>query len=267
MTALAWVLGALGLTLGAVAVGWGWRQRDAVAASEARIAELLEAREQLLLAVAHELRTPLMRLRFATELLVDEDREAERARQAERVQRDIDELDALVEDLLSWGRLEAEAVRRSEPIDVPAELERQLDRARRSRSGIEADLGPIEVEGIEGDRRLIRRGLSNLVSNAVRYGEGRVRLSAVSDGALVRLRCEDDGPGIPAADHARVVEPFVRLDPSRSAEFGGSGLGLALVRRIAEAHGGRLVLGRSDLGGLRADITVPLTAVTLADGS
>jgi two-component system sensor histidine kinase RstB len=247
---------------------WGWQRHRAAEAAEGRIRGLIEAREQLLLAVAHELRTPLMRLRFAAELLVDEERSKERARQGERVQRDIDELDALVEDLLSWGRLEAEAVRTTERVDLPAELERQVDRASRSRKGVDAQVTQVDVAAIEADRRLLRRALGNLVSNAVRYGEGRLRLAVVVDADTVRLRVDDDGPGIPEDWRDRVMEPFVRIDASRSAEFGGSGLGLALVRRIAEAHQGRLELGTApELGGLRADVVLPRQAVTLTDGS
>jgi len=231
-----------------------------VGRSEAQpeVAQLLAEREELLLAVSHELRTPLMRLRFATEILMDEDDPDERQAQAERVQRDIDELDELVEDLLAWGRLDAEAVRSNEAVDVRQELERLAERAARSREGVEASVGQVDVAKLAADRRLLRRAVGNLVSNAVRYGQGKVELSAVRQGATLALRVDDDGPGIPATERDKVMEPFVRLEASRSVEFGGTGLGLALVARIAQAHGGSLNLDTAALGGLRAEVRLPL---------
>lgn len=229
--------------------------------------ELLADREELLLAVSHELRTPLMRLRFATEVLMDEDDAAARQEQAERVQRDIDELDELVEDLLAWGRLDAEAVRSDERVDVRKELARLAERASRSRDGVVAEVAEVQVTRLAADRRLLRRAVGNLVSNAVRYGEGRVELSALAGGGQLRLRVDDDGPGIPPDQRARVMEPFVRMEASRSVEFGGTGLGLALVHRIATAHGGSLELGTAELGGLRAEVVLPLAEWAAADES
>jgi len=227
--------------------------------SDVDVASLIAEREELLLAVSHELRTPLMRLRFASEILVDEDDPAQRRVQGEKIQRDIDELDELVEDMLAWGRLDADAIRENEPVDLREELEGLVERAGRSRDGVVASVGEVEVRSWRADRRLLRRAVGNLVSNAVRYGHGRVELSALRQAGRLVLRVDDDGPGIPPAQRQRVMEPFVRLEASRSVEFGGTGLGLALVARIAQAHGGELRLDESDLGGLRAEVVVPLT--------
>jgi two-component system osmolarity sensor histidine kinase EnvZ len=103
----------------------------------------------------------------------------------------------------------------------------------------------------------IRRALENLISNAVRYGT-RARVSVTLTEKSLRLRVEDDGPGIPAAQRGDAVRPFARLDPARNQDLGsGVGLGLAIVADIARAHGGMLRLGKSkELGGLQADIVI-----------
>lgn len=103
----------------------------------------------------------------------------------------------------------------------------------------------------------IRRAIENLLENAVRYGE-RAEISVTLTDRALRIRIEDDGPGIPPDMRGEAIKPFTRLDPSRNQNRGGGvGLGLAIAMDITRAHGGTLRLGRSDrLGGLRADIVI-----------
>jgi signal transduction histidine kinase len=214
----------------------------------ARIQGLVQTQEDLLAGVSHELRTPLMRLRFAVEMLPTDARSAPRI---EEIQRDISELDALIGELLSFARL-----RGVDDVDLSSLSARELldEVAADTRRITER---PVEVDGdarFTGDRRLVLRALHNLATNAVRYGLGTIRLVA-SDGPSVVLTVEDEGPGIPVEDRARVVEPFVRLDPSRAN--GGLGLGLALVARIAGLHHGRLEIGERPSGGARISLVVP----------
>lgn len=110
----------------------------------------------------------------------------------------------------------------------------------------------------------LRRALRNLVSNALRHGGGAARVSLTRQPGSVTLSIADDGPGIPAEDLQRMLEPFTRGDPSRNRGTGGAGLGLTLARAIAEQHGGSLMLanrGGSDgtVAGLTASLTLPLT--------
>ena len=105
----------------------------------------------------------------------------------------------------------------------------------------------------------LRRAVSNLLRNAVRHAKGRVAVLGEAAGGTLRLHVDDDGPGMPEADRARVLEPFVRLDAARSRDAGGAGLGLALASRLAEAHGGSLSVGDAPLGGARLTLTLPLT--------
>lgn len=221
-----------------------------------RIAAMMEAREELLAAVAHELRTPLNRLRFGIEMVSTIDDPAKRDERAQKLQGDIEELDDLVRELLTWGRLDSvRGVLTKERIDLVALAERLGDDARA--------LGAreVRVEVAEGLRhraepRLIRRAWRNGVTNAVRYGAGTVVIGARTDDDGLHLWVDDDGPGVPEDRRASVFEPFVRLDSSRSSSTGGTGLGLALVARIASAHDGVAMMEESPLGGARLHIRI-----------
>ncbi len=112
---------------------------------------------------------------------------------------------------------------------------------------------------VEAKPLALRRAVDNLVGNAVRHAR-TVRVLAEEAGEEVLIHVEDDGPGIPEGQRAEAVKAFSRLDPSRGAPKGegsGTGLGLAIVRDVARAHGGRLTLGDSELGGLKATISLP----------
>ena len=104
------------------------------------------------------------------------------------------------------------------------------------------------------------RAVRNLIENAVSYGQ-RARVSVHRDADTAIVDIDDDGPGIADGDRARVFEPFVRLEPSRSKETGGIGLGLSIARTIAHAHGGEIFLSNRPNGGLRASMRLPLAKV------
>ena len=109
---------------------------------------------------------------------------------------------------------------------------------------------------IEGDPVALKRLVSNLVENALKYG-GRARGRAFSEDGMAIIEIDDDGPGVPPADLERVFEPFYRGEPSRNRETGGMGLGLAVVRSLARAHGGDVTLANRLGGGLRATVKLP----------
>jgi two-component system osmolarity sensor histidine kinase EnvZ len=106
-------------------------------------------------------------------------------------------------------------------------------------------------------RQAFKRAITNLVSNAVRFGD-HVIIRAAVEGQWVRVEVDDNGPGIPASERANVFRPFYRLDHARNQDEGNTGLGLAIARDIAKSHGGDITLGESSMGGLRAIISVPL---------
>ena len=121
------------------------------------------------------------------------------------------------------------------------------------------------VIDILAEERLVARALRNLLGNAARYTRSTVHLRLEADPAQLRLRVEDDGPGVAEADRARIFEPLVRLDGARSRDAGGVGMGLALARRIARSHGGDLQVQGSELGG--ACFVLDLPRAGLAGGS
>ena len=223
-----------------------------------RIEQLLEAQRELLLAVSHELRTPLHRVRFAAELLAQEAASEVRAEQLEALQQDLDELDGLVGELLTWGRL-AEERPRKEPVALVPLVGHLLDQATRLRSDITTTLTGESAITLDADLGALRRALGNLIHNAARHARSHVKVHTLATRTTVTLHVDDDGPGIPVADRERILEPFVRLDEARDRDAGGAGLGLALAARVAQVHGGRLTVDEGPLGGARLTLELPLT--------
>ena len=212
-----------------------------------RIERQIEQRTMMLSGVSHDLRTPLTRLRLGLSMLDDEEREP--------MERDVEDMQRLIDAFLDFARGDALAAA-AEPVDPVDIAESVVDDAQRA--GRNVALVSVEGEGQVPLRPLaMRRALENLVNNAVRYGSCCEVSVTLSDKSL-RLRVEDDGPGIPPERREDAQRPFVRLDPARNQDKGpGVGLGLAIAADIARAHGGVLRLGESEtLGGLRADIVI-----------
>ncbi len=212
----------------------------------ARIERQIEQRTLMLSGVSHDLRTPLTRLKLSLAMIDEED--------AAPMLRDVSEMQALLDAFLDFSR--GASTGEPEAVD-PQHLAISVVEDWR-RQDKDVMLGELSGSGTVLLRaQSMRRALENLISNAVRYGT-RVRVSVALTEKSLRLRVEDDGPGIPAAQRGDAVRPFARLDPARNQDLGsGVGLGLAIVTDIARAHGGMLRLGKSEeLGGLQADIVI-----------
>ncbi len=212
----------------------------------ARIERQIEQRTLMLSGVSHDLRTPLTRLRLGLAMMDDEE--------AAPMLRDVEDMQRLLDGFLAFARGAQEG--EAEPVD-PITLVRQIvENAQRSQ--VNVTLGTTTGEG-EISLRIgsIRRAVENLINNAVRYGS-RAEVSVVLTDKSLRIRVEDDGPGIPAESRDEAIKPFTRLEPARNQNRGtGVGLGLSIVLDVARAHGGTLRLGQSDgLGGLQADIVI-----------
>ncbi|CAO96723.1 two-component system sensor histidine kinase RstB [Erwinia tasmaniensis] len=207
---------------------------------------LVASKKQLIDGIAHELRTPLVRLRYRLEMS-DNLTESESA----ALNRDIGQLESLIEELLTYARLDRPEVSLNlQSLDLALWLHERLHdiRTLHPQYDIELDTPQRENLGV-ADTRLMERVLDNLVNNALRYADRRLRVGLWFDGETVCLQVEDDGPGIPLDERERVFEPFVRLDPSRDRATGGCGLGLAIVHSIAQAFGGYVTIDSSPLGG------------------
>ncbi len=226
----------------------------AVAASfnlaASRIEALVRSHQSLLANASHELRSPLARMQMAVAMLDDADPQRREALKRE-IQTNIAELDALVEEVLLASRLDAAASAiAQDKVDLLALL---AEEAARVGAAVEGS-----ARAIVGDERLLRRALRNLLENARRYGGSRllVQLGEAPGAARVEVRVCDRGPGVPPDMRERIFEPFFRL-PGHAEQAGGVGLGLSLVKQIAQAHGGSVRCEAREGGGSCFVIELP----------
>lgn len=214
---------------------------------QARITRLVADRTLMLAAVAHDLRSALTRLRLRVELIEEE-------AQRDRAVADLEAMEQMLDETLAFARDEA-ADEGREPTDLAALLQTLVSDV--------SDAGGQAV--YEGPDRLtalvrpvgIRRALTNLIDNAVRYG-GRAEVRLQAEPRRIEIIIDDRGPGIPPERRDDVFRPFLRLEPSRSRATGGSGLGLAVARSIVRRHGGEIGLEDRPGGGLRVRVGLPL---------
>jgi signal transduction histidine kinase len=226
----------------------------------ARVEALVRSHQSLLANASHELRSPLARMKMAVSML-ESAGPAQRALLKQEIDTNVAELDALVEEVLLASRLDASPTpgqdERVELLGMAAEEAARVDAA--------VDGEPTSVDG---DDRLLRRALRNLLENARRYGgrEVEVQVESRRDGPAARaeVRVCDRGPGVPEAMRERIFEPFFRM-PGHAEQAGGVGLGLSLVKQIAERHGGSVRCEGRDGGGSCFVLTMPLAA-TAAPG-
>jgi two-component system sensor histidine kinase BaeS len=230
-----------------------------------RLANSLERNERLRRAlmadISHELRTPLAVLRGEIEALQDGLR-APTAQTLASLRHEVLLLSKLIDDLYELSLADAGALNyRMEPVDLGAIAEAAVSLYREpfSRRGIEVELRAPPGLSMLGDAQRLAQLLGNILENSLRYtdGPGRLRLVVEGADAGIRLIIEDSAPGVPEELLARVFERLFRVEPSRSREHGGAGLGLAICQRIVEAHGGVIAAESSELGGLRVVIVFP----------
>jgi two-component system OmpR family sensor kinase len=224
-------------------------QRFNIAA--ARVQALLLSHKALLANASHELRSPLARISMGLELMQTQPSPGTR----EEITRNIRELDQLIDEILLASRLDAspDDLGPLEPVDLVG-----LGAEECARSGADFETSPgVTTVVVTGLTRLLRRALRNLLENARRHGGGDVSLSLQTRDDLAELRVRDQGPGVPAALRERIFEPFFRL-PGASEREGGVGLGLALVRSIAQRHGGSVEYQDSPGGGACFVLRLPL---------
>lgn len=221
------------------------RAGRAFIAMRERIKKHLAQRTTMLAGVSHDLRTPLTRMKLSLAFLPESEDVAE-------LKRDVDEMEKMVQSYLEFAS-DLATTEEAVTFDAGALL-------REVASGSE-DAARVTVEApagvmIEARRDAMKRALSNLIGNGLKYA-GHVWASLKRSGATVEFTIDDDGPGIPEDKYAEVFKPFYRLDEARSQQVSGVGLGLSVVRDVARSHGGDVTLGRSPKGGLRAVLRAP----------
>jgi two-component system, OmpR family, sensor histidine kinase RstB len=226
------------------------------------IQRLIEAQRELMRAVSHELRTPVARIRFGIEMLADEDDYDYRLQQVGQIDKDIEALNTLIDEIMTYAKLEQGMPSLNfERIQLYAVLEQvaQETKALKLDKILEIDSQMVSLQ-VDAEHRYLHRVVQNLVGNAMRHCETRVLLSSgVNAQGMAYVCVEDDGEGVPEADRERVFEAFSRLDDSRTRASGGYGLGLSIVSRIAYWFGGRVEVDQSPkLGGARFTMTWPV---------
>lgn len=217
----------------------------------------LSIQREMVRAVSHELRTPVARLRFGLEMIGDAETDAARRKYMEGMDNDIQDLDKLVDEMLTYARLEQGAPALNfQQVDLNELIDQVITELAPLRASVRVEHGPSRdaLDGggacVEAELRYLHRALQNLVSNAMRHAESRVRVSYQIGSQRCRVDVEDDGPGVPEEAWEHIFTPFLRLDDSRTRASGGHGLGLSIVRRITYWHSGRAQISRSEsLGG------------------
>lgn len=211
-----------------------------------RIGRLIDDRTQALAAVSHDLKTPITRLRFRMEDIPDVG-----ARSA--IAADLDDMERMLDQTLAFLRGDR-ADEEIKAVDVVAILrtivDDEVDR------GLMATLAGVSHAALPARRLALKRAFANLIENAIKYGK-TAAVSVSDTPEAVTVTIEDRGPGIAPLDVERALAPFVRLEPSRSQETGGFGLGLTIAKAIVEGHGGRLIFSNRPEGGLSVSINLP----------
>ena len=225
-----------------------------------RIRDMIRARDQLLLDVSHELRSPLTRLKVALELTADRDMKA-------RMAADVAEMEIMIGELLELERLRDGPRINTTRQNVVAILDDVAGNFHDRRPGVQVASETPEIL-VDIDAERIRTVFRNLLENAVKYSlpdSRAVEVAAAPSGEHVVIRVTDDGPGIPERDMPNIFEPFFRIDRSRSKKTGGYGLGLSISKRIVEAHGGAIAVENNPTRGASFVVRLPKAEVVRSE--
>ncbi|WP_201586984.1 ATP-binding protein [Psychrobacter jeotgali] len=229
------------------------------------IKRLIESQRELTRAVSHELRTPVARIRFAVDMLADTDDEESRFMQRDYIDEDIESLNGLIDEILTYAKLEEGSPKLDlEAVNLKELVEQVVRETNALGKSIEVVGNPpsAKVTAI-ADRRYLHRVIQNLAGNALRYAETTIIISAGVKKGNAFVSVEDDGHGIPESDREKVFIPFARLDDSRTRASGGYGLGLSIVSRIAFWFNGSMSVDESPkLSGARFVMTWPVKPLT-----
>jgi two-component system osmolarity sensor histidine kinase EnvZ len=212
------------------------------------IMQLEEDRNLLMAGISHDLRTPLTRIRLATEMMSQQDEFLK-----EGIESDIDDMNNIIDQFIDYIRHDSKDI--AELGDLNSLLQEVLQTE--TPTGRNIDYTSVQIPEIPLRYVAMKRVAANLIQNALRYSEGSISVNAGMDNKVAFFTVSDGGPGIPEADMERLFQPFTQGDKARGGE--GSGLGLAIIKRIVDSHGGRVILANRSEGGLQAKVILPLS--------
>jgi signal transduction histidine kinase len=215
-----------------------------------RIKKLISDRTQMLAAISHDLRTPITRLKLRAELVEDEV-------QRTKIMTDLAEMETMIASVLSFIREDTQK-EEAKAVDVTALIGTICDDL--SDAGHDARLEPAPAMPVLCRPLALKRAITNLIDNAVKYG-GRARVSLTLQNGYLRIDIDDNGPGIPEHLQEKVFSPFYRVETSRNRSTGGTGLGLTVARSVISAHGGEIELRNRSSSGLRVSVKLPQTEI------
>lgn len=219
-----------------------------------RLAASRQRQREFVSDASHELRNPIASAKTKLEVALAHPEEAEWEATAGVVLEEQERLGILVDDMLLLARIDEGRPLQYGEVDLDDIVLAEASRAH----NVEINASGVTAARVHGDARQLMRLVRNLVDNAAGYASSSVVISLVADGDHATLAVEDDGQGIPPEHRSRVFERFVRLEDSRSRDEGGAGLGLALVKAVADAHGGSVQIGEADRGGARFEVRLPV---------
>jgi len=231
-----------------------------------RIQRLIDSHKELTHAVSHDLRTPLARMRFGIDMLEVGNAPADRQRYMESMRADVDELETLINEMLTYAKFDRDAPDLSmKTIGLSRWLKKVSDDLQplSQDKQIHCDVDDSDSLKTFMEPAYMARAVANLVTNALRYAATQVRISCSASDDWLCIAVDDDGPGVPEKDRKRIFEAFKKQDSTRDRKYGGFGLGLSIVSRIVQWHGGHVDVSESALGGARFQIHLPRHQVDL----
>jgi two-component system osmolarity sensor histidine kinase EnvZ len=224
------------------------RAAQAFITMRARIERYVQQRTEMLAGVSHDLKTPLTRMKLQLAMMGD-------GPDTTPMQEDVVEMEHMLDEYLDFAR--GEGGEDMQSVDLAEFLEEVVTTAQRSGSNGRLKIESTQPVVLSVRRQSLRRCVTNLIDNALKHGE-HVTVGVHRNGRFVEIAVDDDGPGIAEDRREEALRPFHRLDEGRNLQTGGVGLGLAIARDAARAHGGELALEDSDAGGLRAVVRLPV---------
>ncbi|WP_102796151.1 ATP-binding protein [Bowmanella denitrificans] len=227
-----------------------------------QISQLIQEQEVMISAASHELNTPVMRLNFALELAdrID-DPEALKAH-VRSMKLDIEQLEQLVVEMLAYSKFSFYSAKvYPEPLHLLPVIEQAQEQASRYSDKFVIEMACDAGVVVLAEEKSLLKILSNLLTNAHKYAKGYARITATALADCTCITVDDDGPGIPESERQAVLQPFYRIENSRSRDTGGVGLGLAIVNKVMALHGGRLEIGSNEFGGASIQLYFPLQPV------